>query len=205
MSVAGYTLHLALWFWEMLFPSSHISNDKFKPPFKIYNSGCHRDFRRASRTRAEFSRKLQNVWVCIRAPRIFCLWRFPALRATTIFLCFLDVGNIDFQRSRGPSKKERYHLAGLLLPLTIPGCIWFCAGKEFLLAFFQSVRLARGEEILRVKDFCKKLFASGSWSLLHFISYNQAMFQMVPFRLNMSQKDLKQNIVCNFFCKLWDK
>ena len=67
MSVAGYVLHLSLQFWEMLFPSSHISNDQFKPSFKIYNSGCHRDFRRASRTRAEFSRKLQNVWVCIRA------------------------------------------------------------------------------------------------------------------------------------------
>ena len=115
-----YTLHLFLRFWEMLFPSSHISNDKFKPPFKIYNSGCHRDFRRASRTRAEFSRKLQSVWVCIRAPRIFCLWRFPSLRATTdlvhkrtIFLCSLDVGNIDDQ-CRGPSIKERYHLARLL-------------------------------------------------------------------------------------------
>ena len=101
MSVAGYVLHLSLQFWEMLFPSSHISNDKFKPPFKIYNSGCHRDFRRASRTRAEFSRKLQNVWVCIRAPRIFSLWRFPSLRATTdleqnitiLFLCSLDVAN----------------------------------------------------------------------------------------------------------------
>ena len=78
MSVAGYVLHLSLQFWEMLFPSSHISNDQFKPSFKIYNSGCHRDFRRASRTRADFSQNCKMFGFA-------CL--FPcgglSLRATT--------------------------------------------------------------------------------------------------------------------------